>query len=131
MSAEIVKKLDYVTYYSDGSIEVFGNEDGMPIIGAVLPAPDVNTASEEEREARHREGMDSLLLNGYFIESARRIRNRTFDGPGQKTTLEVKYRPCKNEGEIRVVKDKIARILWRKVKPELEERAGNQEMAGP
>jgi hypothetical protein len=122
-----VKKLDYVTYYSDGSIEVFGNEDGMPVIGAVLPAPDVNTASEEERERRHREGIDSLLLNGYFIESARRIRNRAFDGPGQKTTLEVKYRPCKTEGEIRVVKDKIARILWRKVKPELEEKARHQE----
>jgi len=120
--AEVVKKLDYVTYYDDGSMEISGNEDGMPVIEGVLPAPDVNTASEEEREKRHREGMDSLILNGYFIESARRVRNKAFDKPGQKTTLKVRYRPCKNEGEIRVVKEKIARILWRKARPELDEK---------
>lgn len=126
--AEVVKKLEYVTYYDDGYMEIFGNEDGMPVIEGVLPAPDVNTSSEEERERRHQEGIDGLILNGYFIESARRVRNKTFDGPGQKTTLKVRYRPCKNEGEIRVVKDKITRILRQKAKGELEEKARHQKM---
>lgn len=119
---KVVKKLDYVTYYDNGMIEVFGNQDGTPLIGAVLPAPDVNTTSEGERQKRHQEGLESLILHGYFILSQRRVRNKVFDRVGQQTTLSVKYRPCMNEDEIKVTYKKIQGILLDRTKKELASR---------
>jgi len=100
----------YVEYHDD-YMKISGNVDGSPRMTGLLPSPDCNTQSEEEREQRHKDACDALYLQGYFIVSKRRIRNPTFDKPGQKTTLKVIYRPCKNEGEILQVKKEIQRIL--------------------
>jgi len=103
--------LDYAEYFPDGSVEISGCKDGHPRITAVVPAPDVNTPSEEERVQRHNQACDALYLRGYYIVSRRRIRNTTFDRTGQKTTLKVIYRPCKNKREVEQVHREILRII--------------------
>lgn len=105
----------YAEYGADGSITLYGSRDGYPRFTAVVPSPDINARTPEDREKTHAEACDMLVLQGYYITSQKYIRNPAFDGPGQKTTLEVMYRPCKDEGEMRVVKDRILKILDRKI----------------
>lgn len=73
------------------------SEDGLPRVTGVLPAPDINTPSEEARVKYHTGACDGITLKGYFVESRNLIHNNAFDRPDQKTTLEVVYRPCRNE----------------------------------
>lgn len=104
------KMFPFVRYY-DGGFEVFGNKEGLPRITAVVPAPDVNHRSDEGRQKTHSQACEGVVLQGYLIVSKRLIRNEAFDGPGQKTTLKIIYRPCKNEMEIREVAAQINKIL--------------------
>lgn len=105
----------YAEYREDGSITLYGSRDGYPRFTAVVPSPDINTRSPEDRERRHADACDMLALQGYYITSQKYIRNPAFDELDQKTTLEVMYRPCKDEGEMRVVKERILKILDRKI----------------
>lgn len=104
-------KLEYAEYFPDGSVEISGCKDGLPRFTGVVPAPDVNTSSEEERVRRHNQACDALYLRGYFIVSRRRVRNPAFDRQGQRTTLKVIYRPCKNKREVEQVHREIKRII--------------------
>ena len=105
----------YAEYGADGSITLYGSRDGYPQFTGVVPSPDINTRTPEDREKRHADACDMLALQGYYIASQKYIRNPAFDEPGQKTTLEVMYRPCKDEGEMRVVKERILKVLDRKI----------------
>jgi hypothetical protein len=105
-------KTDLVVFREEeDSVEVFGNRDGLPEVTAVVPAPDVNTKSEKDRQDRFDKACDSVTINGYYIVSKRRIKNEAFDAPGQKTTLRVVYRPCKTEKELKIVGSRIHKIL--------------------
>jgi hypothetical protein len=88
-------------------------KNGMPELTGVIPAPDLNTKSEEERLEKFDKVCEQLLLKGYFIKSKWRIRNKAFDKPGQKTTLKIVYRPCKTEDEMKIVFKKAMAILTR------------------
>ncbi len=107
---KIVKEFKFCRYYEDG-IEVFGNKEGLPRITAVVPAPDVNHKTEEDRQKTHNEACNGLTLQGYYIVSKRLIRNEAFDKKGQKTTLKLIYRPCKTPEEVMEVRDSIMQIL--------------------
>ena len=106
-----VREFSFAHYHDDGTIEIFGNEDGFPIITAVCPAPDVNTKTGGERQKLFDEAMNGITLQGYFITEQKMIKNIAFDRPGQKTTLQVKYRACRNKSEIESVHRKIIKIL--------------------
>jgi hypothetical protein len=108
---EMIKEFPYCKYHDGGIIEVFGNEYGLPIITGVIPAPDINTKDEIERQKRYDEAIDGITLQGYIIISKKLIRNEGFDKKGQKTTLKLSYRPCKNKQEIEQVYFKILNIL--------------------
>src|SRR5512133_2561641 len=71
--------LVFVKYHDDGTIEIFGNKNGYPRHNGVVPAPDINHASEEERLETFRKATDTITLQGYLITSERRIRNTAFD----------------------------------------------------
>lgn len=107
--SEVIKEFKFVKYYEDG-FEVFGNKEGSPRITAVIPAPDINHATEEERQKTHTEACNGVTLQGYLITSKRLIRNTAFDKKGQKTTLKIVYRPCKNKEEIKQVAAEIRKI---------------------
>ena len=107
----IIKEFPFCTYYKDGMIEIFGNESGSPSVTAVCPAPDINTKNGEERQKRHDEACNGITLQGYLITSRKLIHNKAFDKRGQKTTLQVKYRPCKNKDEIQMVHSEIIKII--------------------
>lgn len=70
---------------------------------------------------RHAAACNGLYLRGFFIVSKRRIRNDAFDNPGQKTTLKITYRPCKNKSETKEVHAEIKRIINCYVKENLKE----------
>jgi hypothetical protein len=110
-----IKTSPFVSVHDDGTIEIFGNPDGMPEITGVVPAPDVNTRSEKERQKRFDEACDQITLQGYVIKSKRLIRNKVFDDPGQKTTLKIVYRPCKNKSEIRKVYSEFQKVLCKRL----------------
>ena len=97
-------------YGDDGSLEIFGNEQGLPQATAVIPCP---WADETERQKRFEDALESLVLKGYFIIETKRIRNEAFDKKNEKTTLEVKYRACKSEQEIHAVASKIKEVVMR------------------
>lgn len=115
----VIKEFPFAKYYSDGSIEVFGNEEGYPRIKGVIPAPDINHSSEEEREQTHNATCNAITLQGYLITYRKRIRNMAFDSPAQKTTLSIRYRPCRNKEEIQQVYSKIRELIvdLKKVRP--------------
>ena len=106
-----MREFTFAKYYDDGTIEIFGNEEGYPRFSGVIPAPDVNTQSEEERKKRFDVACASISIQGYYFTKKRRIRNIAFDKPGQKTTLSVEYRACKNKREINEVHDLVVEIL--------------------
>jgi hypothetical protein len=111
----MIKEFPYVKYHEDGIIEVFGNESGTPIITGVVPAPDINTKDGVERQKRYDEATNGITLQGYFIISQKLIRNEGFDKKGQKTTLKLSYRPCKNKQEIEQIYLKILKILGKEI----------------
>jgi hypothetical protein len=108
--SEIVT-LDFAEYYPDGTISVKWNPENSLEYEGVIPSPDVNTKSEEERKKRHSETLKNITLRGYFTESTQRIHNEAFDKKNQKTTLKVKYRSCRTEKEAAIVMEKIKREL--------------------
>ena len=114
-----IKLSPYMTMHDDGSVEIFGTKDGVLEITGVVPAPDVNTKSEKERLKRFEEACDQITLQGYLIKSKKRIRNKTFDDPGQQTTLKIVYRTCRNKAEIRKVHAEWQRV-WNKYRNEKE-----------
>ena len=120
---EVVKgNVKYVQKGVNVDIEIFGNPEGFPSIVAVVPAPDLNCRDETERQARFDEAIENLILAGQFITSMQRIRNTTFDRKDQKTTLQIKYRPCTNDDEIKAIHEKITVILEKRIR-KLDETA--------
>lgn len=107
----VLKEFPFCKYHDDGTIEVFGNESGSPEITGLVPSPDVNTKSGEERQKRYDEACNGIILQGYFIVKTELIRNKAFDKPGQKTTLRVVYRPSKNKEELQMVHSNILKIM--------------------
>ena len=107
----ILKTFPFCTYYKDGTIEIFGNESGTPQITAVCPAPDINTKDGAERQKRFDEACNGITLQGYLITSKKLIHNQAFDKKGQKTTLQLIYRPCKNNDEIKMVHTEIMKLI--------------------
>lgn len=103
-------RLAYVEYSADGAITIFGNREGSPRFTGAIPAPDINTKTLEARLKRYKDACDDLTLQGYFIISRRLVCNTAFDKRGQKTTMKVIYRPCKNEDEAKKVKKEICEI---------------------
>ena len=110
----MIKECPFCKYYDSGIIEVFGNKEGYPRYTGVCPAPDVNT-KPEDRQKRYDDAINGITLQGYLITYQKFIRNTAFDKKGQKTTLKIKYRPCKNRTEINQVYSKICKILDRNV----------------
>lgn len=106
-----MKEFPFAKYYDDGSIEVFGNEEGYPRFSGVIPAPDLNTPSEEERQKIFDRACAGITTQGYFFVKKQRVRNTAFDRKDQKTTLSVRYRACKNKKEIEEVHGLIVEIL--------------------
>ena len=107
---ETAKDFKFCRYTEDG-FEIFGNKEGLPKITAVVPAPDVNHKTEEDRQKTHTDACNGITLQGYFIVSKRLIRNEAFDKKGQKTTLKIIYRPCKTPKEMAEVRDSIMQIF--------------------
>lgn len=107
----MIREFSYCKYHDDGTIEVFGNDEGYPRYTGVCPAPDVNTKDGVERQKRYDEAINGITLQGYFITDQKLIKNAVFDKKGQKTTLEIKYRPCMNKSEIELVYSKILHLL--------------------
>jgi hypothetical protein len=104
----------FLTLHDDGTVEIFGNREGLPEITGVVPAPDVNTKSEQDRRKQHNDALEQIILMGYYIKSTKLIRNEAFDDPGQRTTLQIVYRPCKNEEETNELFKKFQKIMDRK-----------------
>ncbi len=112
MSINNKKRLAFAEYSADiKTFEIFGNKEGLPKIKGVIPAPDINHTSEEEREKTFKKVLDNITIEGFYIIKTQRIRNMAFDKKRQKTTLSVEYRPCKNEEEIKLVAERIRKIL--------------------
>lgn len=107
----MIKEFPFVKYHDGGIIEIFGNESGTPEVTAVVPAPDINTPNGVERQKRYDEATNGITLQGYLIIEKKMIRNKSFDDPGQQTTLQIRYRPCKNRSEIEQVHMQITKIL--------------------
>jgi hypothetical protein len=107
----MIKEFPFAKYHDEGIIEIFGNESGSPEITAVCPAPDVNTKDGAARQKKYDEACDGITLQGYLIVEKKMIRNEVFDDPGQKTTLQVRYRPCKTKSEIEQLHMQIVKIL--------------------
>jgi len=113
-----MKEYPFCKYHDNGTIEIFGNKEGYPRISGVIPAPDCNHLTEVKRQKTHNDACNQITLQGYLITSKRLIRNIAFDKPNQKTTLSIRYRPCKNENEIRRVYLMIKDILNEDAEPE-------------
>lgn len=111
-------KSKFITIHEDGVVEAFGNKEGSPQITAVIPAPDVNTIDEKERQRRYEHGCDGVILDGFLIISKKMIRNKSFDDPGQTTTMEIVYRPAKTKAELKTVADNFREVLLKLVKNE-------------
>ena len=90
---------DFVRFFEDGSIDIKTIPEGLPAYEGEIPSPNINTKSEHERLAHFNKVKAGLYINGYIITSERGIKNKTFDNPGEKTTLKLKYRVCKNKKE--------------------------------
>lgn len=106
----------YVQTGKQVDIEIYGNKDETPTITAVVPAPSLNCKDESERQKRFDDAIENLILEGQFITSMKRIKNQAFDLDGEKTTLQIVYRPCKNEDEIKAIYDKIRAIMDKRIK---------------
>jgi hypothetical protein len=106
-----MKEFPFAKYYDDRTIEIFGNKEGLPVISGTIPVPDISTPSEEERQKRFDQVCAGITLQGYFFTKKQRIRNIAFDKSDQKTTLSIRYRPCKNEKEIKEVRALVVEIL--------------------
>jgi len=105
------KSFDFVKYESDGTFTILGNKKGYPRYTAVIPAPDCNHLTEESQEKTHREACENIVLQGYFITFKKRIRNTAFDHSNQKTTLKIRYRPCRTPDEMKTIAAEIKKIL--------------------
>lgn len=104
-------KFNFSIYHDDGSIEILGNKEGYPRMSGVIPAPDINTKSEQERKYIHDGACDQITIQGYLIVTKKLIRNTAFDRHDQKTTLKVYYRPCRNKTEMEQVHSDILKII--------------------
>jgi hypothetical protein len=104
-------------------LEVLIVPEGLPRLSAVCPAPMLSDSKREERFEAAKRG---ITLDGYHLVSERRVRNKTFDRKGEKTTLKLVYRPCKNEAEAQRVLEKAAIYL-----KQLAREQGQQVSAEP
>lgn len=97
----------FVNYRDDG-IDILTRPDGLPKAWREVPAP---MMPEDDRRARFAQARRALWLEGWFIESERMIRNRVFDKRGEKTTLKLVTRVCKNHDEALQVLGHIREII--------------------
>jgi hypothetical protein len=95
-------------YYENGTVEIRGHESGLPKIDGVVPAP---FCDETERQKRFQAAIDQITMSGYMILETKRIRNDAFDKKDANTTLQIKWRTCKTEDEIKAVHAKIMDIM--------------------
>lgn len=101
----------------DGSVEIPINKDGLPSCTVIAP---LITYKPEQRLLEVDNILNSYAIRGLFIDELKWIRNEAFDKRGEKTTIQIKFRICKNEDEARMIGGKIKNIveIFRTVKEE-------------
>jgi hypothetical protein len=82
--------------------------DGLPSWEGVVPAPFM---SETDRQRVHREAIEDAALRGFMVVKQARIRNVAFDKRGEKTTLKIEARTCRNRGEALALARDVVRII--------------------
>jgi hypothetical protein len=97
----------FLSVEDGGTLVVAIVAEGLPEFTGEVPAP---MCSEIERAERVENARRGIWLDGMFIESERRVRNPAFDKRGEKTTTELKWRPCKTQDEADFVAHKVLAI---------------------
>jgi hypothetical protein len=92
----------------DGSVVIPINADGLP--SAVGLIPTINYKPEERLKILQ-DALDGLVLQGYWVEGWKWIKNPAFDKKGEKTTAEIKYRVCKTKDEALIIVETIKEII--------------------
>ncbi len=94
----------------DGSVEIPINPEGLPSVIGIMPTI---CYKPEERLKMVEAVIDGCALRGYWVDSWKWIRNPVFDKNGEKTSVEIKYRVCKNNDEALILVEKIKEIVKR------------------
>ena len=97
-----------ITVNKDGSVSIVISNDGYPGGEAIVPAP---FKTEVEIEAQVGEAKKAFYLQGYYIQSTRRVRNEVFDKPNEMTSTKIVFRACKNNSEATYVMGQFKRLV--------------------
>ncbi len=93
----------------DGSVEIIISKDGLPSRIAILPT----ITCKDKRLQLIEDQLDGLALRGYWVDGWKWIKNEAFDRKGEKTSIEIKFRMCKNKEEANIIGQKIKEIIKR------------------
>jgi len=92
----------------DGSVAIPISKDGLPAATAITP---LITYKPEQRLLEVDNILNSYAMRGLFIDELKWIRNEAFDRKGEKTTIQIKFRLCKNVDEATMISGKIKNIV--------------------
>ena len=93
---------------SDGSVEIPIQKDGLPSAVGVYPMINIKSS---DRLLELDDLLNSYAMRGLYIDELKWIRNTAFDKRGEKTTLQIKLRRCKNKDEAMMIAGKVKRII--------------------
>ena len=100
--------MDDFVLQPDGSVEIPIRKDGLPSATAIAP---LINYKPEQRLLEVDNILNSYAMRGLFIDELKWIRNEAFDRKGEKTTIQIKFRLCKNEDEATMIAGKIKDII--------------------
>lgn len=103
--------MDALKINKDGSGEITINKYGLPAAECLIPGLDLSLTEREEQLEKAKEG---AWLRGLFVDNIRRVRNTVFDKKGQKTSIKMCIRMCKNREEAEFVLGKVKKIVQNK-----------------
>lgn len=96
------------------SVSVEISKSGLPRMTVLFPTFGM-FSNVDDRAVYLANCVDELTLIGwYVIRSSIHLVRNPFDKPGEKTTLSVTVRPCKNESEAAEI---ISFITQKKINP--------------
>jgi hypothetical protein len=105
---EVMNDINDFVLQSDGSVVIPIRRDGLPSATAIAP---LINYKPEQRLLEADNILNSYAMRGLFIEEFKWIRNKAFDRNGEKTTIQIKVRICKNENEAAMTANKIKGII--------------------
>jgi hypothetical protein len=91
----------------DGSVIIPISADGLPSAVGIIPTI---CYKPEERLKELQNALDSCALQGYWVEGWKWIKNPAFD-KDEKTSVEIKYRVCKNKDEALALVERIKELV--------------------